>query len=65
MKKELKEIERPDDELGCFGDFSIADPICKDQCVLSLRCAVEYDQKARLEMLEDWLTTEEINLKIQ
>ncbi len=63
MKKKLENTICCDDHLGCFGDFSIEDPICKKFCVLSLRCAIERDQKSQMEFLDDMVSTEAMILK--
>ena len=39
--------------VGCFGNFRKKDPICLRQCALNLRCAIEYDQNERFEILEE------------
>lgn len=44
--------------LGCFGNFNIADPVCKRFCALNLRCAIESDQNERMEILEDLISPE-------
>lgn len=41
------------DHLGCFGNFSLVDPVCKKHCALSLRCSIESDRKEQMEILED------------
>ena len=47
------------DHLGCFGNFNIEDAICKKFCILSLRCAIERENNARMEILEDMLSYDE------
>jgi hypothetical protein len=42
-----------DDYMGCFGDFSIKDPVCRMRCALSLRCVIERDHNDQMEILED------------
>jgi len=42
-----------DGHLGCLGHFNIEDPLCKTLCALNLRCAIDRDKNARLELLED------------
>ena len=54
-----------DDHLGCFGNFSVKDPICKKLCALNLRCAVEYEKSARLEILEELVVSDGIFTKVQ
>jgi hypothetical protein len=65
MKNELFNKISFDDHLGCFGNFDREDPICKKHCVLSLRCAIEQDQDARMELLEDLISADRFFLKIQ
>ena len=47
------------DHLGCFGNFNVEDNICRKFCVLSLRCAIERENNARMEILEDMLSYDE------
>lgn len=56
MDKEMIEGIAGSRHLGCFGDFDITDPICKQFCALNLRCAIESDQNARMEILEDLIS---------
>ena len=65
MKNELFNKVTFDDHLGCFGNFDREDPICKKHCVLSLRCAIEQDQNARMELLEDLISVDRVFFKIQ
>jgi hypothetical protein len=55
MKQVRKKTENISLEhyLGCFGSFSIDDTICRKFCALSLRCAIETDQNAQLDLLDD------------
>jgi hypothetical protein len=41
------------DYLGCFGNFSLEDPICKTVCAINLRCAIEREQIDRIEILQE------------
>ena len=54
-----------DDHLGCFGDFNISDHVCKKLCVLSLRCIVENEENARMELLEELVSSNDMLTKIQ
>ncbi|MBW1841396.1 MAG: hypothetical protein JRI75_06340 [Deltaproteobacteria bacterium] len=65
MKKAFLNEISFEDHLGCFGDFNIEDTICKNYCVLSLRCAIERDQNTRIELLEDLISSDELSIKIQ
>jgi len=53
MKEVLKRKDVLNDHVGCFGNFSIDDPVCKKLCALNLRCYIERDQNARFEILEE------------
>jgi len=56
MIKEV-EIKRTIDQyVGCFGRFRIEDRICKQFCVLSLRCSVEHERNNRLAFIEDLIS---------
>lgn len=65
MKKELKAKIALNRHMGCFGEFNLADPVCKKLCVLSIRCAIEQDQNARLEILEELVASEDLFTRIQ
>jgi hypothetical protein len=65
MKEELKGRKTCGDYLGCFGGFERDDLICKRFCVLRIRCAIQQDQNARLEVMEDWVACERAVFKIQ
>lgn len=49
-----------DDYLGCFGNFSRANQVCKKFCAVNLRCAIERDQNFRIELIEDLVASEDI-----
>lgn len=65
MKKDLKKIINMNDHVGCFANFNFTDPVCKKYCALNVRCAIESDQKERMEILEDLVSTDFQYLKIQ
>ena len=65
MKKDLIEMVALDNHLGCFGNFDIEKTICRRLCILSLRCAIENEQKSRMEILEDLLSPEGLHARIQ
>ncbi len=54
-----------DEQLDCFGDFSMEDQICKGYCALRLRCAVAKEQNTRMEILEELVSSEASVLKMQ
>jgi hypothetical protein len=41
------------------------DPICKNRCALNIRCVIENDKNARLEILEDLMSSNTMSLKSQ
>jgi hypothetical protein len=59
MSKLSKKSMITKDHLGCFGNFNVEDAICKKFCALSLRCAIERENNARMEILEDMLSYDE------
>lgn len=65
MKKELMNQISLDDHLGCLGNFNIQDPLCKKLCALNLRCAIDRDKNARIELLEDLISCNDMFIKIQ
>ena len=65
MKKELKIKALFWNHLDCFGEFQKEDPICRRYCALNIRCIIEQDQKTRMEIIEDMVTSENLLIKIQ
>jgi hypothetical protein len=65
MRKELMRSVLLDDYLGCFGAFNINDRVCKKYCALNLRCAIEQDQNARIELLDELVSESSLHLKLQ
>ena len=66
MKKELMNQISISDHLGCLGNFNIEDLVCKKLCALNLRCAINRDKNARLELLEDLMSyNDSVFIKIQ
>jgi hypothetical protein len=65
MIKVLQTSEITDDQLGCFGNFSIDEAVCRKYCILRLRCAVERDQNSRMELLEELFSDEGFSEKMQ
>lgn len=45
--------------IECYGEFNAADPICKKFCGVRLRCAIESRRQERLEILDDFIDTED------
>lgn len=65
MQKESLSLLSFDDHLGCFGEFNPKDPVCKKFCAVNLRCAIDYENNARLDILDDFVYTETLYTKIQ
>ena len=55
----------PADEVECFGDFNPERTICKKFCALNIRCAIEKDMNAKMEILDELVSGEAIPMKIQ
>lgn len=64
MKEDIKLLDVKN-HLGCFGNFKITDVICRSCCVLNLRCAIERDQNAQLDFLEDLVYTDSTMMRLQ
>jgi len=47
------------DRFTCFGEFELTDKICARYCAVRIRCAVEKEALARMEILEE-LTVQEM-----
>jgi hypothetical protein len=65
MNKKSNEPISFEDYLGCFGSFNIKNSVCKKFCALRLRCAIEHDQKVRMELLEELAAYDNFFLKMQ
>ena len=63
MNKEMSYRLCATDHLGCFGNFSMADAVCKKHCAVRLRCAIESDQNEQMEILEDLASFGDIYMK--
>jgi hypothetical protein len=51
--------------IGCFGEFNLADPVCSNHCALRIRCAVENELHAKMELLEDLISGSDDILRVQ
>jgi hypothetical protein len=60
MKKALQITDTYDENYSCFGSFDVQDTVCKTLCALRLRCCIEKDKNARLEILEDMISAEDM-----
>jgi hypothetical protein len=65
MKKNNIDKLLAGEHLGCFGNFSLDDPICRNLCAINLRCAIESEQNTRLEILQDLVSSDDLYVKIQ
>lgn len=54
-----------DQYLECYGSYSAEDRICLKRCALSLRCAIDKDHHAQMELLEDLISSSGVILKMQ
>lgn len=65
MKKKTTDKSWGEDHLGCYGDFDAEDTVCKKLCALNLRCAIDRDENVRMEIMEDFILSENLVIKIQ
>jgi hypothetical protein len=65
MKKAHMDKSLIIEHIGCFGSFSLDDPVCKTLCAINLRCAIERDQNDRIEILQELAFSDELYIKIQ
>ncbi len=54
-----------DRHLECFGEFQPEDQLCHKFCALRLRCIIERNRSFRIGLLEELISTEMMDLKIQ
>lgn len=62
---DLLKIKMMDNYLDCYGDFNLSDTVCRKYCALRLRCAIEQQEQLRIEQIEDMMSVDEIQLKLQ
>ena len=65
MKNDSDGSWSPADHIGCFGGFKIDDPICKKHCALRIRCAIEKQHSAGIEILDELLGSDTQLMKMQ
>ena len=65
MKKSSEEENALDDYLGCIGEFSPHDSICRNHCALNLRCAIECSNGTQFDLLDELIIETGMFLKIQ
>lgn len=49
----------------CLGHFDMVNPVCKNNCVLRLRCAVAKERIARMELIEELTADMQSTLTVQ
>lgn len=65
MKRDGQSGGELDQYLECYGSYSAEDHICLKRCALSLRCAIDKDHHAQMELLEDLISSSGVILKMQ
>ncbi|MBT8339196.1 MAG: hypothetical protein HKP58_11175 [Desulfatitalea sp.] len=65
MSLEKRVVSVMVEQLDCFGDFSMSDPICARQCVLRIRCAIEQEQNIRMEMFSEYVAEDGMLITVQ
>ena len=60
MSESHRPTARPTDYMACFGEFRPTDRVCRRHCAINIRCAIDSDQKMRLEFLDDLLEEEDM-----
>jgi hypothetical protein len=65
MKKEKQEQLPFEQHLECLGHFNPAQTICKNQCVLRLRCIIEHRRHLKYEVIEEWVEMEDLQITFQ
>ena len=63
MKKGFIECDRLGRYLQCYGEFNIEDPVCRTQCALRLRCAIDCGQRVQMDLMEDLFVSDDIRVK--
>ncbi len=64
MAKKLNRLVS-DAHLDCFGDFRPEDVICKTHCILCIRCLIEKNQNAQMEIFEEMMAAELMTARLQ
>lgn len=58
-------VQKSEEYLDCFGNFDMADKVCAKHCALCLKCIIERDQNARLELIEDLMSNDVMPARLQ
>ena len=53
MKKISAQCAAATIHTGCYGNFRFEDAVCRKHCAIRIRCAIERDEKALLEVVEE------------
>jgi hypothetical protein len=67
MKKSKKKLpgRTATPYLDCFADYCRTNKICREYCAFRLQCAIEKDQKMRIDLLEDLIGEDDTVLTVQ
>ncbi|KPJ77158.1 MAG: hypothetical protein AMJ54_09100 [Deltaproteobacteria bacterium SG8_13] len=60
MKKDAPAVDDLNRRMQCFGEFDVQDPVCRQVCALRLRCAIEFGQQERTELMEELFSGNEV-----
>lgn len=63
MKKNILTPETLLRCIECYGEFDREDPLCKKRCGLRLRCAIESNQRERIEALDEIYDSEDLSFR--
>ena len=65
MKNHAAVSNRLQRYMQCYGEFNVQDPVCRQICALRLRCAVEYGQQEKMELLEELFSGDDVHPRVQ
>jgi hypothetical protein len=65
MTKYLQNISAWGDHVSCYGNFNLADVICRKGCAIRLRCAIDKNNANRSEPIWQLVSSDEVYLIIQ
>lgn len=60
MNESRRPMVRLTDYIACFGEFRPTDRVCRHHCAINIRCAIDTDQKSRLQFLDEFLEEEDM-----
>ena len=64
MTKKLSRLVS-DVHLNCFGELRPLDEVCREHCVLCIRCLIEKNQNIQMEVFEEMMVAEFMSLRVQ